>query len=137
MIAYPSRPDIIPRSMELPAMTPLPDAAPSQSGDWRSICISWLTRQPAPTVLLFLIVIGGGYTAMIQLPSAVDRLEKSNTERLSIATSAFDRDQLRDQQRYESLQRFNEELIRNRNGRENLGQRPLVKNHPAALNAPL
>lgn len=55
---------------------------------WREIGMSWLVNQGASTVLLTVLIIGGGYMAYVMIPAHIkaiqDGYEKVN-ERNSVA----------------------------------------------------
>lgn len=91
--------------------------------------LAWLLRQRPQTVLLFVIVMGGGYSHLIQLPGifdrALDRLEMQQT-RISLT---YEKDQDRDENRYQRLERMFDDALRAR--------RPVVNHNKRLADVPL
>lgn len=103
----------------------------------RAALWQWIRDQPPQTLLLTIIVLGGGYSHLFKFPAtiemAIGRLERQSDKQAAV----YERDQDRDERRYQDLQRNFEALVRQVNPRGLQDGRPVVRNQPAVQNAPL
>lgn len=103
----------------------------------RSMVVKWLTQQGVPSVLLFLIMVGGWYTATYQAPdwinrsdAAMERVADKLDKTITRVSTEYRDDQLRDREQFQQLQRTFDDFVR--------GRQPLVNRQPApVVNAPL
>lgn len=95
----------------------------------RSIIMKWLMQQGVPSVLLCGIMIGGWYTATYQAPDWIDKIITGFDKVVTKVSDTYEKDQIRDENRYQQLQRTLEDVVR--------GRQPIVNHKPAALHAPL
>ncbi len=52
----------------------------TSDNDWKRIGIKWLVNQGVSTVLLFLILVGGGYMVYVMVPKHLDTIQAGYKE---------------------------------------------------------
>lgn len=71
------------------------------------VSVNWLLQQGVSTVLLFLLLIGGGYFVRQEVPRYVEMIldthrdiEADHTKQLELVEKSYERDQERDERRW-------------------------------------
>lgn len=99
----------------------------------REKAATWLFNQVVPTILLFLMMVGGWYTANFQIPEmvkgALAELKDIHITASNTAKVAYEADQERDEQRYRRLEQIVDDVFR--------GRRPLLGQKKPGPNDPL